>query len=369
VGFRAFTHLSARAVVAMVVLCLPQAAGAQESAAAGTVYDKALYESLVREGTARDEARCASALAGAVVKLERRNRDGYFLPVDADDPSITPNVNPQRTDEDGTYYWEAAEGDYRVSVTKTGYWRLFSSTVSATSAVMNLDLPLKRRPGTPPPKPRDCSSVDEPEPQPEPQPEPDPAEPEDHEPQSNDPETEPKSTCMFRPVNARVSGRLIAKVVFTLDGRHFITVRRPDDDGRFGVTVDRESLSHGRHVLRAKVVFVRQANRSPEFLRLAFRRCPERTTPKAVQAGPAAKCGTRPFLAWVRGARIRRVQFRLDGRKLRSVSAADWRGRYGVTVRPGRLREGRHVVTAQIEFLRGSGLKQRTVRLSFRKCT
>ena len=119
---------------------------------------------------------------------------------------------------------------------------------------------------------------------------------------------------------------MISRVVFTLDGRHFMTVRSPDADGRFGVTVDRESLSRGKHMLRAKVVFVREAKRSPEFLRLSFRRCPERATPKAVQARPAAKCGAQPFLAWVRGARIRHVLFRLDGRRLGRVSAADWRG-------------------------------------------
>ena len=37
-------------------------------------------------------------------------------------------------------------------------------------------------------------------------------------------------------------------------------------------------------------------------------------------------------------------------------------------VRPGRLRKGRHVVAARIEFVEGSNLKQRTVRLRFRKC-
>jgi hypothetical protein len=351
---------------ATVVVALPGVAAAQESAAAGTVYDKKLYENLVKNGAPRDEARCASAIEGATVKLERRAGNGYFLLVDADDPAITPNVNPQLTDEDGGYFWEAAEGDYRVSVTKAGYWRLISATVSATSAVMNLDLPLKRRPGTPPPKARDCTGMNEPEPLPEPEPEPE--DPSDHEPQANDPEPAAAATCMFRPVNARVRGRMIRKVVFTLNGRVIEVVHRPDAEGRFGVTVERKPLSQGTHVLRAKVTFVRSAHRRPEFLRLAFRRCPERATPKAVQAGPAAKCGARPFLAWVRGARIRHVHFRLDGRKLRSVSVADWRGRYGVRVNPTRLPEGKHVVAARIEFLQGSGLKQRTVRLSFRKC-
>ena len=100
---------------ALLALALPQAARAQESAAVGTVYDKAQYESLVRKGMSRDEARCSSALTGATVTLERRT-DGYFLPVDASDPAIAPNVNPQKTDEDGSYGWTASEGDYRVAV-------------------------------------------------------------------------------------------------------------------------------------------------------------------------------------------------------------------------------------------------------------
>ena len=65
--------------IAMVAVALPQVAAAQESAAAGTAYDKKLYERLVSDGTPRDEARCASAIAGATVKLERRNSNGYFL--------------------------------------------------------------------------------------------------------------------------------------------------------------------------------------------------------------------------------------------------------------------------------------------------
>ena len=83
---------------------------------------------------------------------------------------------------------------------------------------------------------------------------------------------------------------------------------------------------------------------------------------------PQARCCATPFLAWVRGYRISKVSFRLNGRKLKTVSVADWRGRYGVMVRPGRLSKGRHVVAARIEFLEDSKLKQRTVRLRFSKC-
>jgi len=351
-------------VAALAALALPQVARAQESAAVGTVYDRALYEKLVAQGTSRDEARCATAISGARVTLERRT-GGYFLPVDADDPTIAPNVNPQRTSTDGSYGWTASEGDYRVAVTKAGYWRLYSSTVSDTSAVLDLDLPLKRRPGTPPPEPRDCApEVEEPEPLPEPEPEPEP----DHEPQDNDGDPEPVApTCQFRPVNAGVRGEMVRRVVFTLDGRVIKRLSSPDSDGRFGIVVDRESLSQGKHLLKAKVIFVRDAKRAPEFLRLTIRRCPERAAPKLVKASPA-RCSTRPFLAWVGGYGISSVAFRIDGRDLKTVSVADWRGRYGVTVRPGQLSRGRHVVAARIEFVEGSHLKQRTVRLRFRKC-
>jgi hypothetical protein len=62
------------------------------------------------------------------------------------------------------------------------------------------------------------------------------------------------------------------------------------------------------------------------------------------------------------------VFFSVDGRKLKRVTAADWRGRYSVMVDPAGLAPGNHVVTARIEFLRSADLEPRTVRLRFTKC-
>ena len=354
-GIRALTLLPARValLVAVAFLALP-------NSAAATVYDKFLYEEAVAGGSTAEEARCISALSGARVALERYV-DGYFVSVVFNDPAIAPNTNPQQTDEDGNYSWEVGDGDYRVSVTKTGYWRSFSGIVSGPGAVIQEHVALKRRPGTVPPEPRDCSHLVEPEPTPEPE----PVDPPDHEPKDDDGDA--NETCLLRPVNARVRGSLVRKVVFTLDGRVIRRVRRPDADGVFGVTVERTTLPRGKHVLRAKVIFVRRAHRAPETLRLAIRRCPERLAPSTVvKASP--RCGMRPFLAWVRANRVRKVYFRLDGRKIGSDSVADWQGRYGSMVNPTRLRRGRHVVAARIEFVRGSGLEDRTLRLRFRKC-
>ena len=356
------THRLARValIAALAALALPQGAAA-------TVYDKFLYDELVRDGVMPEEARCVSALSGARVALERYV-DGYFVSVVFEDPSIGPNVNPQDTDEDGNYSWEVGDGDYRVSVTKNGYWRAFSGIITGPAAVVEEHVALKRRPGTPPPEPRDCGDVEQPEPEPEPIPEPEPEDPSDHEPKDNDPDGDTNETCLLRPVNARVRGSMVRNVVFSLDGRVLKRISRPDADGVFGVTVERTTLPRGKHVLRAKVTVVRRAHRRPELLRLAIRRCPERLSSHVVKASPRARCGSRPFLAWVRANRVRRVFFRLNGRKLGRDSVADWRGRYGVMVNPARLRKGTHVVAARIEFVRGSDLRHRTVRLRFRKC-
>jgi hypothetical protein len=347
-------------VAALAALALPAAASA-------TVYDKAMYDGLVADGTTPKQARCVSALAGARVSLERYV-DGYFVSVSFDDTS---NTNPQETDEDGNYSWEVGDGDYRVSVTKAGYWRAFSGIVQGPGAIVDEDVALKRRPGTPPPEPRDCEDpapAPDPEPQPDPQPDPAP-QPGDHDPKGNDSDGGAvEETCLLRPVNARVRGSSVRAVVFTLDGRVVRRVSSPDKDGVFGVTVERTTLPRGKHVLRAKVMFVRSAHRDPELLRLAIRRCPERVSSKVVKATPRAQCGGRTFFAWVRANRVRRVYFRLDGHRIGSDAVADWQGRYGAMVHPASLRKGRHVVTARIEFLRGSDLKHRTVRLRFRKC-
>jgi hypothetical protein len=356
VGLRVFAHriASVALVAATVVLGLPQVASA-------TVYDKQLYDQIVADGTSPEQARCVSALEGARVSLERYV-DGYFVAVSFEDAEIAPNTNPQHTDEDGNFSWEVGDGEYRVSVIKTGYWRSFSGIVTGPGAVLDEHVALKRRPGTMPPQPRDCGDITEPEPAPEPEPEP------DHDPKGSDDDSDAQGTCLLRPVNARVRGTTVRQVVFSLDGRAIKRVRRPDADGVFGVTVERTTLPRGKHVLRAKVYFVRAAHRDPELLRLAIRRCPERVSSDVVKASPGTACGARSFFAWVRAHRVRKVFFTLDGRRIGNDSVADWRGRYGVMVNPARLSKGRHVVAARIEFLRGSDLKHRTVRLRFRKC-
>lgn len=309
----------------------------------GVVYDRKLYASITSRGASAATARCASALQGARVTLERSDGRG-FRQVASSDDGLLPAVNPQRSEIDGSYRWQVPEGRYRLRVSKPGYRTKVTRAVSGGS-LLDLDIALERRPGVKAPRPRECG-------------------------QPRKAEIGASGGCLTRPVRARLRGRSIRRVVFYLDGRHVKTLARPDRGGRFAITIDRRRLSAGRHVLRAKVVFKQRAQRRPAFLTLPIRRCAGAAPPKRLAASASsARCATNPFEAWVRGGRIRRVSFRIDGRRLRTVSVADWRGRYAATIDPRRLGAGRHVAAARVEFVRGSRLRARTLQLRFRTCS
>lgn len=311
----------------------------------GTVYDEGLYEMQTADGADPQAARCGAALSGATVTLQRR-AGREWVAVTPEDRGLSPRVNPQESGDDGTYRWDVSEGEYRVRVTKHGYYPATSRAATVPPAMLDLHVAMTRRPGVPAPPVRECGKPREPQ-------------------MDSD-----EDGCVLRPVHARVRGRHIRRVVFYLDGRRLKTVSRADRAGVYGVTVQRGSLRPGKHVLRAKVTFKERAGRETEYLTLRFRRCLAGSAPKTVEATPRpAECATKRFLAWVRGDRIRRVAFRLDGSRLSSVSVADWRGRYGVRVDPAKLAEGRHVVTARIEFVESSGRRPKTVKLVFAKCS
>jgi hypothetical protein len=190
----------------------------------------------------------------------------------------------------------------------------------------------------------------------------------DPRPAVSDPEIEVQDPCLLRPVETWVRGKRVRRVIFYLDGRRVRTVTRPDRSGRFSVTIQRTSLSPGRHRVVAKVIFTRAAHRPPKILSLTIKRCLRHPAPKVLSTSPDPGCGTRSFLVWVKGDRIRRVRFRLDGRVIGTTTVGDWKKRYGVMVDPVNLRPGMHRVTAKVEFISRSGLRPQTVKLDFRKC-
>jgi hypothetical protein len=63
------------------------------------------------------------------------------------------------------------------------------------------------------------------------------------------------SGCPPQAFFARVTGRRIARVTFTLDGKRYGTVTRPDARGVWKVRVDPRRLSVGKHRLVATATF------------------------------------------------------------------------------------------------------------------
>ncbi|HYH58381.1 MAG TPA: MBG domain-containing protein [Thermoleophilaceae bacterium] len=306
----------------------------------GTVYDEELFQAVSGDGATPEQARCAAALAGATVTIQRRV-DGKFVDIAPGDPGARPSINPQLTAQDGTYRWDVSEGRYRVLVSKDGYFDATSRVVSVPPPVLDLHVAMERRPGTPAPTARNCGEP---------------------------PEVDTTGGCVNRPALAWVRGNQIRRVVFYLDGRRIKTVRRGDSKGRFGVRVDRSKLSPGKHRVRARVIFRRGAHRRPATVRLTLRRCLDNPPPTTIQTNRAPGCAAKPFLAFVRGDRVRVVAYSLDGRRMRSVKVADWNGRYGVTIDPSDLAPGRHTLKARVAFVGKSGWKPRTVKLSFTRC-
>jgi hypothetical protein len=70
-----------------------------------------------------------------------------------------------------------------------------------------------------------------------------------------------------------VSGRQIARVVFTLDGRTVRTLTRPNSGNRFKYLVNPRNLRLGRHRVLARVTFRSQSGTPARTLRVVFSRC------------------------------------------------------------------------------------------------
>ena len=94
----------------------------------------------------------------------------------------------------------------------------------------------------------------------------------------------------------------------------------------------------------------------------------ERITPgRARLLGPAG-CTARAFHARIRGVKIAKVVFKLDGRRIKTLTRKNFRGTYAVRIDPRRLRLGVHRLVATVTFQRGSATKAKTFRLAFQRC-
>jgi uncharacterized repeat protein (TIGR01451 family) len=94
-----------------------------------------------------------------------------------------------------------------------------------------------------------------------------------------------------------------------------------------------------------------------------------RVTPgRARLLGPTG-CTARTFQARIRGLKIAKVVYTLDGRKIATVTRKNAAGSYAVRIDPRRLKIGVHRLVAKVTFQRGSGTKAKTFRLAFQRCS
>jgi hypothetical protein len=73
----------------------------------------------------------------------------YETAGDPPSPTISPQVNPQLTDEEGHYGWDVVAGTYRVVVEKEGYVTQTSQSVTVPPPVTDLDIELVPETATP----------------------------------------------------------------------------------------------------------------------------------------------------------------------------------------------------------------------------
>lgn len=85
-------------------------------------------------------------------------------------------------------------------------------------------------------------------------------------------------------------------------------------------------------------------------------------------SGPVGCSRSRAVTATVTGKRIVKVMFYLDGKRVRTLTHADGRGRWRLPVTLAKLPFGRHDLRAVVQFARDSGSANKTLRLRFSRC-
>ena len=94
-----------------------------------------------------------------------------------------------------------------------------------------------------------------------------------------------------------------------------------------------------------------------------------RITPGTARLLGPTGCTARAFRARVRGTKVARVVYILDGRVVSTLRHTNYHKTFAVRVDPRRLSLGVHRLVAQVTFRRGSGTKPKTFRLSFQRCS
>lgn len=94
----------------------------------------------------------------------------------------------------------------------------------------------------------------------------------------------------------------------------------------------------------------------------------ERITPGRASLSGRSGCVNGAFSVRVRGARIVRVVFVLDGNRIRVLHKPNSGDTFAFGIQPRRLLIGRHLVSAEVTFAPSSRTHSKSMRLSFQRC-
>jgi hypothetical protein len=95
---------------------------------------------------------------------------------------------------------------------------------------------------------------------------------------------------------------------------------------------------------------------------------PERVVPGSARLLAPTGCVARAFNARVSGQNVARVVFRLDGKKIKTLTKPNAGTRFQVRVNPAKMKIGVHRIVATVTFKPETKKKAQTFRISFQRC-
>jgi hypothetical protein len=93
-----------------------------------------------------------------------------------------------------------------------------------------------------------------------------------------------------------------------------------------------------------------------------------KVTPGTAKLRGPTGCPTKATTASVTGTKISKVTFYVDGKKVKTVTRPDSKGRWSLGITPKKYAFGAHKVRVTVEFAANSGTKTKTLRLTFNRC-
>jgi hypothetical protein len=94
----------------------------------------------------------------------------------------------------------------------------------------------------------------------------------------------------------------------------------------------------------------------------------ERVVPGSARLLAPTGCVSRKFNARVSGQNVAKVVFKLDGKRIKTLTAPNAGTRFQIRVNPAKFRIGVHRITATVTFKPATKKKAKTFRISFQRC-